>query len=75
MPDQNAPVGKSAPTEGSTTRENVTSDVSEQAETEPVETVTFTLDGREGHRTQRRDADRRGRAARDLHPPFAITLG
>ncbi len=47
MPDQNAPAGKSAPTEGSTTRENVTSDVSEQAETEPVETVTFTLDGRE----------------------------
>jgi NADH-quinone oxidoreductase subunit G len=36
-----------APTEGSSTRANVAGDVSEQDEAQPVETVTFTLDGRQ----------------------------
>src|SRR5271168_3762307 len=38
---------KAAPTAGSTTRENVSSDLTDHAEAEPVETVSFTLDGRE----------------------------
>ncbi|MGA3146749.1 MAG: NADH-quinone oxidoreductase subunit NuoG [Acidimicrobiales bacterium] len=42
-----SPAGKSPPTEGSTNRENVTTDLVDHAETEPVETVAFTLDGRQ----------------------------
>ena len=38
---------QSPPTQGSASRENVTSDVVDHAEAEPVETVTFTLDGRQ----------------------------
>jgi NADH-quinone oxidoreductase subunit G len=35
-----------APSSGSTTRENVTADLADHAQAEPVESVSFTLDGR-----------------------------
>jgi NADH-quinone oxidoreductase subunit G len=38
---------QTAPTEGSTARENVTAGLTDHAQADPVETVTFTLDGRE----------------------------
>jgi NADH-quinone oxidoreductase subunit G len=40
-------MSESTPTEGSTTRETVTADRVDDAEAEPVETVAFTLDGRQ----------------------------